>query len=83
MKITDQDIELANRFPTETSDWGFGKVAADAKVSPQQLQRLLKLGLIKPTERSRQWGGFAGSDGAKKYGAGHMGRHCTDFVRVK
>jgi hypothetical protein len=47
MKITPADIELAERFPRKTSQYGYGGTMAQAKVSPQQLERLIKLNLVK------------------------------------
>ena len=52
MKATDQDYELALRFPTTADGWGFAKSMSDAKVSPSQLEKLLKLGLLKPSRQN-------------------------------
>lgn len=52
MKITSADVEMASRFPTVADHHGFAKSMSDAKLSPLQLQRLLKLGLIKPSRQN-------------------------------
>lgn len=86
MKVTNADKELADRFPSEKSgcdmfdqngSW-YGKNASDAKVSPQQLDRLLNLGLIKMAPNGD---GYCGGSHGQKPGKGWT-RKVTGFVKV-
>ncbi|ADM80149.1 hypothetical protein phiAS5_ORF0306 [Aeromonas phage phiAS5] len=47
MKITKVDIELQSRFVDKGDSYGFGTTQSAAKCSTAQIERLLKLGLIK------------------------------------
>lgn len=76
MKITKEDIELANRFPTKPSTYGYGKNMMEAKISPAQLDRLLKLGLIE-IATNRYCGGQLNDNPGK----GYFLRQVTTFLR--
>lgn len=81
MKITSSDYDMADRFVyVPTSSYGYGTYPGDAKVSPDQLTRLLKLELIKLAPRSES-GSYAGEDSLKNPGKG-FGRMATSFVRT-
>ena len=47
MKATKQDLELASRFADKANSYGFATTQGDAKCTNQQIEKLLKLGLIK------------------------------------
>lgn len=80
-KASPQDIELAMRFPDRVNAMGFGMNAADARISPQQLERLIATGLIQVTDRDKN-GGYAGADGGgKNLGKGAGRNHCS-FIRT-
>lgn len=49
MKVTKQDLELQSRFADTCDGWGYATTQAKAKVSNEQIKRLLKLELIKVT----------------------------------
>lgn len=76
MKITTEDQALADRFPTKPSTYGYGMSMSDAKISPKQLERLLKLGLIK-VATNRYCGGQLNDSPGK----GTFLRQVTTFIR--
>ena len=76
MKVTAVDVELAKRFLLTPSVYGYGTSMAEARVSPVQLDRLLKLNLIK-VSTDRYCGGIATATAAK----GWL-RNVTTFVRT-
>lgn len=81
-KATTADYELAERFPVKEDVWGFGKSPSDARISPDQVTRLITLGLIKVTSRGA---GFCGADpyGKNDKSVGkHFGRRSTSFIRT-
>lgn len=47
MKITKDDIMMQSRFVDKPNTYGFGTTQSDAKLSREQIARLLKLNLIK------------------------------------
>ena len=75
MKVTTVDVELAKRFRFTPSVYGSGTSMAEARVSPAQLERLLKLNLIK-VSTDRYCGGIANTTPAK----GWL-RNVTTFLR--
>lgn len=76
MKITPTDKELASRFPLTASTYGYGMSMAEAKISPAQLDRLLKLNLIKIATNLYCGGGLN-----DKPAKGSFLRHVTTFLR--
>lgn len=82
MKITPVDFDLADRFVQKpASSWGYGTSPGDARVSPAQLDRLLKLKLIELSPACAERGGYCGGDALKNPGKG-FGRTATTFVRT-
>lgn len=82
MKTTPQDYDLADKFIyVPTSSYGYGTYPGEAKVSPAQLDRLLKLSLIKLSPSCTERGGYCGGDALKNPGKG-FGRMSTSFVRT-
>jgi hypothetical protein len=77
MKTTDNDIELALKFPAEATVWGFGKTMAEAKLSPKDLQRLLDLKLIKPSRTNN-----AAPSPTAKQGVGAFFRRTDSYIRT-
>lgn len=77
MKITPADKELAGRFPIKASTYGYGMSMAEAHVNPAQLDRLLKLKLIR-IATDRYCGGGLNDRPAK----GSFLRNITTFLRV-
>ena len=76
MKVTPGDLALAQRFVDVPTSYGYGTSMAEAKVSPAQLDRLMKLKLIK-ISTDRYCGGVATANPAK----GWL-RNVTTFLRT-
>lgn len=76
MKTTPADVELAKRFPVKPSTYGYGLSAADARCSPAQIDRLLKLELIKISSN-----GYCGGIHGQKPAKGWL-RDVTTFIRT-
>ena len=82
MNITPADYDLADRFVyIPTSMYGYGTAMGEAKISPAQLERLIKLNLIKLSPSCAERGGYCGGDALKNPGKG-FGRMATSFVRT-
>ena len=76
MKVTPEDIALAKRFVFTPEHFDYGTSMAAAKVSPAQLDRLLKLGLIKISTDN-----YCGSIVTQKPAKGWL-RTVTTFLRT-
>lgn len=77
MKITDSDMDMAQRFPLEADFHGFAKTAAMARLNPGQVQRLLQLGLIKASRRNN-----AMPSATAKPGRGSFLRLTDHYIRT-